>query len=218
MRKLIFLALMILCGCSFVPFEKTKYVLINDVKPEDILRKHIALTPTSFKIVNTVIFQYRTRKFLSLGYLSVDMNEKAFELAGMNSLGIKLIEIAAKNKEVTVNNVIEEIAKRGNITKVLVKDIYRIYFGQMPINKAQVNVGDKEVVFIQTDDAGKTEYVFAGKDNHLIEKAHYQGKKKVWSVQYFEYMHKDGKVYPKGIVYKNHLHKYKLIINTKEII
>jgi hypothetical protein len=220
MRKFLSL-LILLCfvgGCSSVPFVKTEYGVINNASPADILDQHIALTPESFKIVNTVVFQFRTRKFLSLGYLSVDIAERAFELAGMNSMGIKLIEIAAKDKEVTVNNVIDEISKRGDIAKVLVADIDRIYFDQTPVDDARISVKEKEVVFSQDEDGERTDFIFAGKGNHLIEKARYKGKKKIWSVEYYEYENKDGKIYPQGIIYKNHLHKYKLIMSTKEII
>ena len=221
MKKIVSLLLLcvcFVCGCSLVLFEKTQYVLLGNKAPADVLREHVAAMPTSFKIVNTTVFQFRTRKFLSLGYLSVDMNEKAFELAGMNSMGIKLVEIAAKNKVVTVNNVMEEISKRGDVTKVLVEDIYRIYFDQIPEADAQIRVKDKEIVFSQHNGSGKLEYIFAGRGNHLVEKVFYEKKKKIWSVQYYEYMNQDNKVYPKGIIYKNHLYKYKLTINTKEII
>ncbi len=201
-----------------MPFKGTAYVLLVDSTPDEILQKHSALTPDSFKVINTVIFQFRTKKFLSLGYLSVDTSEKSFELAGMNSVGIKLIEIAAKNKEILVNNVIDEISKRGDVAKVLVSDIDRIYFHSIPANNARTRLKKKEVVFIQDDITGRTEYTFAGKGNHLVEKTRYDGKMKTWSVQYYEYMDKDGKVYPKGIIYKNHKYKYKLIITIKEII
>ena len=221
MRKQVCILLLSICfigGCSFVPFKKTEYILITNRNPEDVLRKHIALTPESFKIINTVVFQFRARKFLSLVYLSVDENEKAFELAGMNSVGVKLIEIAAKNGEVTVNNVIDEISKKGDISKALVKDIYRIYFDQAPLKFFEIKKKKKEIIFSQKQDAGITEYVFAGKENYLIEKVHYEGKKKAWSARYYEYMEKDGKVYPKGIIFANYLYGYKLIINVKEVL
>ncbi len=221
MRKQICFFLLLACfigGCSSVPFKKTKYTVLSDVKPEDILQKHIASAPESFKIINTVVFQFRTKKFLLLGYLSVDVNEKSFELTGMNSVGIKLIEIAAKNGEITVNNVVDEISKNGDISKVLAKDIYRIYFDQIPSKPFEIERKKREAVFSRNQGSSITKYAFAGKENHLVEKIHYEQGKKIWSVKYYEYIEKDGKVYPRGIIFKNYLHKYKLTISVKEVL
>ncbi len=218
MKKLICFFFILLCGCGSVPFKKTEYGLMRSITPEEILRKHAVLMPLDFKIINTVVFKFRTKKFLCLGYLSVDVNNRSFELAGMNAVGIKLIEIAAKDGAVTVNNVIEEISKRGDIAKVLVEDIYRIYFDQSPLSDALLDIKEKEIVFNQDDGTGILKYVFGGRDHHLIEKTHYEGKKKIWSVSYYEYFKKNGKTYPQGIIFRNYKYKYKLIIDTKEII
>ncbi len=113
---------------------------------------------------------------------------------------------------------IEEIAKKGNVAKVLVDDIYRIYFDQIPPSDAHIIQKKKETIFQKKDDSGITEYIFAGKDHFLVEKIHFNGKKKVWAVHYYEYEHKNNKIYPKGIIYRNYLYQYKLILNTKEII
>ena len=62
------------------------------------------------------------------------------------------------------------------------------------------------------------EYVFAGKDNLLVEKRFLKGRKKIWSVCYYEYFFDAGKVYPRGIIFNNYAYSYKLIVNLKDII
>ncbi|MCK4917864.1 MAG: hypothetical protein KAJ14_15145 [Candidatus Omnitrophica bacterium] len=222
MNKLIFVVGLILTsvlfGCSFVPFQKTNYFLVKGINSERVLAKHKELSPDKFKMINTVIFQYRTKKFLSLGYLSVDVNEKAFDLVAMNSVGIKLVEISAKNKKLIINNVIDEISKKGDISKVLVDDIGRIYLDKVPLIYENIRKTKNQIIVNKKNEDNVTKYIFAGKKNYLVEKIHYEKKKKNWSVRYYEHFIKDGKLYPKGIIFWNHLHKYKLIINVKEVL
>lgn len=221
MRRQFLLFFLMLCcgsGCSYLPFEKTEYLPVSHVSPHEILFRQKAMQPEAFKIVNTVIFQYRTRKFISLGFLSIDTKDRSFELAGMNSMGIKLIEIATKNEEVIVNNVMKEISQRGDISKVLVKDIYRIYFDQMPSDDAEIQIKGKEIIFSDKNELGRIDYHFAGRENHLVEKTFYEGKKKRWAVKYYEYEELNGKIYPQGVIFSNYQYKYKLIITTKEIL
>ncbi|MEA3445774.1 MAG: DUF3261 domain-containing protein [Bacteroidota bacterium] len=221
MKRFMFVVLILacaVCGCSFVPFEKPEYCLSEGIDPQRVLARHKELSPEKFEMINTVIFQYRTRKFLSLGYLSVDVNEKAFGLVAMNPVGIKLVEISVRNKEVIVNNIIDEISKRGDIAKVLVDDIGRIYLDEAPLIDGGIRKTKNRIIVSKRNNDSVTEYTFTGKENHLVEKIHYEGKKKCWSVRYYEYLMKNEKLYPKGIVFKNHLHKYKLIINVKEVL
>jgi len=61
------------------------------------------------------------------------------------------------------------------------------------------------------------EYVFAGVQQNLIEKRYYHDDQLLWTVSYYEYQRKEGKLYPGGIVLKHHQYHYQLIVRLKEI-
>jgi len=208
----------LLLGCASIPFQKTDYFIVKDVNPISVKHEFFSLSPSSFKIINTVIFKYRTKSFLVLGYIGIDTEERSFEMAGMSPMGIKLFEFAGKNNKLEVNNVVDEIFQKGDLSKVIVEDINRIYFDQIPSSSSTIHKKNKEIIFRENQGSGRLEYVFAGKDNLLVEKRFLKGRKKIWSVRYYEYFFKDEKVYPQGIIFSNHLYRYELIVNIKDII
>ena len=167
----IFMLSCLTAGCSSVPFAKTDYFLVQDIDPLLIKNKFSELSPKSFKIINTVIFQYRTKHFLSLGYLAIDTNNKSFEIAGMNPMGIKLFEFAGKDRKLEVNNVAEEISKRGDISKIIVEDIHRMYFDQIPSTQSTIHKKKRKIIFSDAKDEGKLEYIFASSIHFEDEKA-----------------------------------------------
>jgi len=208
----------LLSGCASVPFKKTNYYTLGDTNPVIVKNEFAKLLPSNFKIINTVIFKYRTKSFLALGYIGIDTQERYFEMAGMNPMGIKLFEFVGRDNKLEVSNVTDEISNRGDLSKIILEDINCIYFDQIPEPGSTTRKTNKEIIFTEQKDSGRLEYVFAGKDNLLVEKRLLRGRKKIWSVCYYEYFFKDGKVYPRGIIFSNYLHRYKLIVNIKDIV
>jgi len=208
----------LLLGCASIPFQKTDYFIVKDINPILVKNKFSDLLPSNFKVINTVIFKYRTKSFLSLGYIGIDAEERYFEMAGMSPMGIKLIEFVGRNNQLEVSNVVDEISQKGDLSKIIGEDINRIYFDQIPSSEATIYKKNKEIIFSENQGLGRLEYVFAGKDNLLVEKRFLKGRKKIWSVCYYEYFFDAGKVYPRGIIFNNYAYSYKLIVNLKDII
>ena len=93
-----------------------------------------------------------------------------------------------------------------------------MYFDQIPSTQSTIHKKKRKIIFSDAKDEGKLEYIFAGKDNLLVEKRFFKKNRKLWSVHYYEYLFKDGNVFPQGIVLNNYVYKYKLIVNMKDII
>ena len=59
--------------------------------------------------------------------------------------------------------------------------------------------------------------MFAGEPTDLRTKTYYEDNRVVWRVSYYDYLLKDGKQFPLGIILQNYRHGYRLIVRQKEI-
>jgi len=217
--KLVSKVLFVLCcvGCSNLPFQKVSYVTLEEVNPA-VMREQFALSlPQQFQLVNTILFQYNRYSTSAIGYTSVDNYKKAFTVVCLNPLGIKLFELSEVGGNLVHKFALGEFAQHGNFAQVVADDIKRIYFNRVPVATAEVNKKKYKIIFKQPTGSGMIKFVFAGKDNVLIEKCYYEGRRKVWSVFYYEYQFKKGKLYPLGIILKNYQFGYQLEVVLKEI-
>ena len=64
---------------------------------------------------------------------------------------------------------------------------------------------------------GVIEFVFAGSEGVLVEKRYIEGGGRIWSVSYYEYRRKNGKLYPDGIILDHHRYGYRLVVRLREI-
>ncbi|MDM8526313.1 DUF3261 domain-containing protein [Desulfococcaceae bacterium HSG8] len=217
-RKRIFtcsLALFLSCaGCAGIPFQTTARVPVESVHPEKARELFIRSLPSEFQMVNSVVFKYGWKTFSAIGYTKIDADEKKFTLMGLTPIGIKLFELSGTPKGTECGFAIKAFTRQGNFADRIADDIRRIYFDRIPSPEAKVCKKKYEIVF---RDPGETEYIFAGADNVLIEKRRYEGIRRIWSVFYYEYQRKNGKLHPGGIIFRHYQHGYQLIIRLKEI-
>jgi hypothetical protein len=212
---LFFLA--VLNGCSRLPFQSVSYVPVKGIKPEAVRERFSQLIPDKFQLVNTIVFSYGHSTFSAIGYTDIDSQKEVFTVAGLNPMGVKLFELFGDNQGVQCRFALEEFTRHGNFAKAVADDIRRIYFDRIPDPEAKIREEKYKVIFRQPYAEGTLEYVFAGADNLLIEKHYYQGNRCLWTVSYYEYQQKNGKIHPTGIIYNHHQHHYRLVIRLKEI-
>ena len=217
-KNLVF-GFVILCitGCASIPFEKVQYVSVNTVQPSAIREQFANNLPEKFKVVSTIVFQYRRHKFSAIGYTDIDVLQKLFTIVCLNHAGIKLFELTGNNNNVKCEFALEGGHFPGDFTKAVANDIRRIYFDCIPDAEAKIYKKKNKIVFKQPVEAGVMEYTFAGGDNLLVEKRYYKGWRKIWSVFYYEYRRKNGKLYPSGIMLRHHKYNYQLTVRLKEI-
>ena len=206
-----------LAGCAGIPFQKTERVPIGKIEPSEVKEQFALMLPEKFRIINSVVFEYKGEAFPFIGYSDVDTLEKTFTVVGLTQFGIKLLELTGNNDKTELRFAIEEFTKRGNFAEAVADDIKKIYFDRLPGAGAKASRGKYETVFARDENGATIEHVFAGAGALLVEKRCAVDNIAVWSVYYYEYRIENGKLYPAGIILENHKSGYRLILRLKEI-
>ena len=122
----------------------------------------------------------------------------------MNPVGIKLFELTGNRQEVKCSFVLKELLQRGDLPRAVGEDIRRIYFDLLPSPEAKIEKEKYRIIFSQPSGAGLIKYIFAGSNHWLIEKHYFEKKQNLWSVYYYNYILDKGRLYPAGLILKNH--------------
>jgi hypothetical protein len=216
--KLVFLTIIILscAGCRSIPFRNIDYVALDNVDPEGLRQEFQKLTAQKLQVINSIVFQYKWRSFVALGYTQLDLENNTFEVSCMNPVGIKLFELTGDRNTIKANFVLEELLQKGDLPLAVGEDIRRIYFDLAPSAQAEVQKEKYRIIFTQPYKDGQMQYIFAGHKHLLIEKHYYEKKRRIWSVFYYDYLFSNNKLYPAELLLKHRRFGYNLIIRLKE--
>ena len=216
-QLILIIALLFSAGCSTMPFKNTSYRVVKNLDPAVVREDFESLLPASFKTIDSIVFKYSGKSYSAIGYTDVDTSKNTFKAVCINQVGVKLLELSVTGDGIEYGHALQEFTEKGDIVQAMANDIRNIYFDRVPSSDAGAYKKKYKIIFKQPFSKGEMEYVFAGTDNLLVEKRYFENKVCVWRVLYYEYTEKDGKIYPKGIVFKHHLYGYSLIIKLKEI-
>lgn len=219
MKTLMVIAAMVLfiAGCCSLPPERVSYRNAITVDPVQAREGFASLLPQQFSIVDSIVFQYGKKPFSAIGYTEIDSLDNMFKAACLNHAGVKLLELKVIGHEIKYGYALEELSVHGDIVQAMATDIQRIYFDRVPSPEAETYKERYQIVYREIYNEGILEYVFAGEGPFLVRKTYFEKEKSIWSVSYYKYMEKDGKIYPKEIVFKHHQYDYRLTIKLKEI-
>lgn len=206
-----------LTGCASIPFQSAERVPIGKIEPGEVKERFALMLPEKFRIINSMVFEFKGEAVSFIGYSDIDSLEKTFTVVGLSPVGIKLFELTGNNNKTELKFAIEEFTKRGNFAEAVAGDIKKIYFDRLPGAGARASRGKYEIVFARDENGATIEHVFAGAGNLLVEKRCAVDNIAVWSVYYYEYRIENGKLYPAGIILENHKYDYRLILRLKEI-
>jgi hypothetical protein len=209
--------LLLIAGCSTVPFQETRLVLLDPEDPWTVVEHFQKGIPGSFQLLTSVVFEYNSRKFSGIGSVQINRSDGVFKVAGMNPLGVKLFEFSGDQHSVTSHYVIADFSRYGDIASAVGNDIRRIYFDLAPGPEANLWKRRYTLIYRQSSGPGFLEHVFAGTGGDLIEKNYYEEDGIVWKVSYYEYQYQGGKHWPQGIVLIDYQYGYRLTIKQKEI-
>lgn len=217
-RSVVALAILLVAACVRVPFQETSLVPLGSEDPRNTVERFQNSMPASFQLLTSVVFEYNSRTFSSLGTVQIHMEDGSFRVAGMNPMGVKLFELSGDRRSVTTQYAIPEFTRRGDIGTAVGDDIRRIYFDLVPAPAASVWKQKYKLIFRQPSGAGILEYIFAGTGGDLIEKNFYDEGGIAWRVLYYEYHDQDGTRWPRGIVFLHYQYGYRLTIRQKELL
>jgi len=213
----VFILFLCLYGCTSVPFQKTVYVPLDEEDPWRVVEQFHETSPANFQVMNTIVFEYNWNKFSAIGYIYVDTAEKAFRVVCMNPMGVKLFELSGDKDGIVPHFVLEQFSQKGNFAGTVGEDIRRIYFDLTPSPGARVSTRRHKVTFSEPRGTGVMEYIYAGAGGYLVEKNYYEESAMNWGISYYEYMEKDGRIYPRGIILNNYRYGYSLTVRLKEV-
>ncbi|RJR16572.1 MAG: hypothetical protein C4581_09660 [Nitrospiraceae bacterium] len=213
----VFILIICLYGCSSVPFQKTAYVPLQTEDPWKLVEHFSESSPADFQVMNTIVFEYNWNKFSAIGYIYVDTVEKTFRVVCMNPMGVKLFELSGDKDRIVPHFVLEQFSRKGNFAVTVGEDIKRIYFDLIPSADARVSSRRHKVTFSEPAGAGTMEYIYAGAGGYLVEKNYYEDSAMNWGISYYEYMEKNGRIYPGGIILNNYKYSYSLTVRLKEV-
>jgi len=141
--------LIILTGCESIPFQKGPDQSYASVDPA-LVREHFkASLPVRSRLLNTIVFEYNWRTFSGIGFVDVDIPERACSLACINQMGMKLFEISIDKENINTTFALPEFTSKGDFAKMVGTDIKRIYFDLVPSDNAEIIKNKFAVVFSQ---------------------------------------------------------------------
>ncbi len=219
MKRSLALIMLLMAGCmSAPPFKDAALVPLENADPGTVVERFKNESAGNYQLLNTIVFEYTWRSFSGLGYLEINAADHFYKVACMNHLGVKLFEVSGNQDGVLSQYAIGPLADKGDIGRAVGNDILRVYFDLVPSAQARTAKKKDRIVFRQPFEEGALEFVFAGEPAVLITKTYFEDNRAVWRVSYYDYMWKDGKRFPRGIVLRNYRHDYRLIVRQKEIL
>lgn len=205
-------------ACSPVPFEKYPREAVRDATPEVIAADFGRKIPEEVNLIATLTYRYNFSVHVcSLAMIQVWPESGRFALAGINPIGLKLIEIEGDADSIHKSFLSSAIAKNGDFVKVVAADIRRIYLNLVPSGEAKARVSKYRLSFRNSVGNGRMVHVFKGSDGVLAEKRYSEDGVLKWRVLYYEYSEHEGFLYPGGIILKDYAHGYSLTIKLKRI-
>ena len=215
----LFACCLLLCaGCATQPFEPVAMVPLEYHDAKNVYDAVRSSLPTQFAALTSVVFAYRGRSMLVLGYTEVDATAGTFSVVAMTPLGMKLFELHGDKAGVESFFVVPELSRKVNPIDTIAEDIRNMYLDLLPDQATVYEEREDAVVFKNCVKDGRLAYVLGGDPPVLVEKRLCDKDGTIWCVTYHEYIERDGKLYPKGIILRHHRYGYRLIIRLKEIL
>jgi hypothetical protein len=216
-RSLVLIIMMLVAGCASAPFPEAALVPLELSDPQTVVERFRSGNAEKYQLLNTIVFEYTWFTFGGIGYIDINAADHTYTVACINHMGVKLFEVSGNRNGIVSQSAIGPLADKGDIGRAVGDDIMRVYFDLVPSAQARVVKKKTRIVFRQPWDEGALEYVFAGEPADLRTKTYYEDNGAVWRVSYYDYLQKDGKRFPRGIVLQNYRHGYRLIVRQKEI-
>ncbi|MFH0753421.1 MAG: DUF3261 domain-containing protein [Candidatus Omnitrophota bacterium] len=201
-------------GCAHLP--------ARSVSPEEtqmFLDNFTSKMSHKYETLGLVVFKYWFFSLPSLGMTSVDLDRDYLAVAGVTPVGITLFRVVSLQGKITQSFVVPELARRGDVAKVVAGNIRDIYFEWAP-KEPFVAQSRGEKIYLKTlvQDGLEKEYIFSENDRTLLEKRLYKKGKLFWKISYDGWSaDADGKIHPKSIRFQHRAYRYQLLINSKEV-
>jgi hypothetical protein len=208
---------MALPACRSVPFEPVRRVPLAGIDTETARERVARSSPARFRVVSAVVFEVFGRRMPALGVAEVDRSAGSVRFSCVTHVGVKVFDVAARDGDAEFRSDLPRFGQRPGLGEALAGDVVAVYAAGVPGREASAEREADAITFTQPDgNGGRVEYVLAGEPCVLVEKRCHAGRRRVRTVNYYEYAERgDGALYPGAVVVRNHAHHYRLTLRTK---
>ncbi len=217
------IAFLFLTGCSNIKIPNhnlTQLDHLNEIIIKNQIDQYNNAVIQKANIINSIVFKFRGKNMAAIGMTKLDSKNKNFSVAGFSPMGLTLFKLKIKGDKLISSYVIPEFGS-NNLKKaadMISKDIARIYFDRkINIQKSLFLIDQCSVTTDIIRNNKRFEYIFTGKPLKLTTKIMYKNKKKIWSVDYYDYKSVKNLQIPFRIFLKHYQYNYSLNIETKKI-
>jgi hypothetical protein len=206
---------LVLTGCSSVPFKETELVPVTP-STSAVLAEGVWTTKVGTVLIRqSAVFELLGMKFPVTGLMKLDASAGTARLVGMNDMGVKLYDISIDRTSSRANYIIPELSRYPGFADAVSVSVRRIFLEPEPTGSDILTRNDDSYQLARQSSDGKTSFIFGGADHQLLEKS-YSGKE-MWHVRYYQYGRLNDMLVPGGIVLEDDRAGYRLTLWTESV-
>lgn len=173
--------------------------------------------PPTFRAVQSVVFSFYGRNMTGIGVLSLDRNNRSFELSCMTPMGTKLFDLRMNQGEPEVLFALPFFTEKEGFAEAVALDIARIFFDMQPavITRA-FRKGESLQIESKTEN-GVIRYVYQGFPLQMNEKYFIRKRELEARIEYRSFFEQDGFRCVGEASLKSEAYGYRLTVRTKEL-
>ena len=211
-RHLFGALLLLLCGCSTVPFAPTELTALPPRSAAELSGGLWNLGTGNLLIRQSALFELKGMRVPMVGVMKLDLAARSARLVGMNDMGVKLYDISIDAASSQAHFVIPELAKYPGFAEAVAVSVRRMFLAPLP-SPGDTLKGSKTGYLLSRDDGagGTLRFSFGGAKAQLLEKS-CRGPAESWRVRYYQYQQGRERLFPGGIVLDDDRAKYRLTL------
>jgi hypothetical protein len=210
-RLILAVLLLVLTGCSEVPFRPTQLVPVTPRTQSELSGGMWSSGKGPLLVRQSALFELRGMQVPLAGIMKLDTAAGSARLVGMNDMGVKLYDISVDRSTSHANFVVPDLARYPGFADAVAASVRRIFLEPVPSGDDALTLKGKSYLLTRVSPEGKVSFSFGGADAQLLEKA-FEGKNQSWSVGYYQYQRSGDLLFPGGIVLTDQRAGYRLTL------
>jgi hypothetical protein len=212
-RPLFGLILLLVSACSSVPFTPTELTSAVPRTAHELTAKSWNSGTGSVMIRQSALFEFEGMQVPIAGIMKLDLAAKYARLVGMNDMGVKLYDISVDSASSQAHFIIPDLAGYPGFAEAVAVSVRRIFLSPQPALDDSLELTPTSYLFKResSTNGGTTRFILGGADAQLLEKS-FCGPTEAWNVRYYLYQHRQGRLFPGGIVLDDRRAGYRLTL------
>lgn len=212
-RALSVLILLLASACSSVPFAPTERTSTIPRSAHELSAQLWNSGTGSVLIRQSALFEFEGMQVPIAGIMKLDLGAKHARLVGMNDMGVKLYDISVDTASSEAHFIIPELAGYPGFAEAVAVSVRRIFLSPQPAQDDSLELTPTSYLLTRKNgtNGGTIRFTLGGADAQLLEKS-FCGPAGDWNVRYYLYQHRQGRLFPGGIVLDDRRAGYRLTL------